>query len=162
MTHRAGAAALATALLAITACGGDESGSGPVTDAWTRPTPSGATTAAVYLAIDSDEDDVLTGASVNSAVAGGAELHTTQFLGDPDATVPADDLATGSGDVVMHAVEEIEVPGGERVQLDPGSQHVMLVDLAFPLDNGERFDLTLQFAEAGEQVVRVDVQDSPP
>jgi copper(I)-binding protein len=37
----------------------------------------------------------------------------------------------------------------------------MLLDLVQPLVVGDSFDLTLTFAEAGEQVVTVEVKDAP-
>jgi periplasmic copper chaperone A len=164
MSHRAGTAAtLVTALLALAACGDDDGGSnnGPVTNAWARPTPDGATTGAVYLAIEADEDDALIGVSIDPAVAGGAELHQTFFL-NPDSTVPpAQAVIEESDEVTMQELSEIEVPGGVRTEFDPLGPHVMLVDLVDPLEVGETFDLTVQFTEAGEQVVPVEVLDLP-
>jgi copper(I)-binding protein len=163
MIHRAWAAAtLVTALLALAACGDDDGGSdsGPATFAWARPTPAGATTGAVVLAFEPDDDDALVGVSVDPAVAGGAVLHQTFFL-DPAMSVPPT-IVEESDTVTMQEISEIEVPGGVRTQLDPASSHVMLVDLVDPLAVGETFDLTLQFSEAGEQVVAVEVSDLPP
>jgi len=41
------------------------------------------------------------------------------------------------------------VPAGERAVLEPGGYHVMFMDLAEPLVEGETVTATLRFAEAG-------------
>jgi periplasmic copper chaperone A len=69
-------------------------------------------------------------------------------------------MTTGvaSGEATMHPVPEIALP----VALEPGSWHLMLVGLADPLQAGETFDLTLDFAVAADQVVTVDVRHQAP
>jgi copper(I)-binding protein len=70
---------------------------------------------------------------------------------------------TGSdGTSMMHAVSSLEVPAGEAVNLEPNGVHVMLVDLAAPLEAGDTFDLTVDLAEAADVRVSVDVADDPP
>lgn len=61
----------------------------------------------------------------------------------------------------MRPVESIAVPAGETVSLKPGGYHVMLLDLVKPLVIGESFDLTVTFAEAGEQTVKAEVKEAP-
>ena len=157
---RRGAAVAALAVVA--ACGGDgeSSASVVVTDAWARATPAGATVGAVYFHVEGDGDDALVGASVDPAIAGGVELHMTMAVGDTSMTSVAG--AGGSGEVTMHPVPEIFLPADQGVALEPGSWHLMLVDLADPLEAGETFDLTLDFASASNQVVSVDVRQDAP
>ncbi len=143
--------AAVAALVVASACGGDGSDSLAVTEAWARPTPAGTTVGAVYFAVEGGGDaDAILGASVDPAVAGGVELHMTMLTGDTS-------MASG-GDAAMHPVPEIPVP----VALEPGSWHLMLVDLADPLEAGETFDMTLDFATAANQVVTVEVRDQAP
>jgi periplasmic copper chaperone A len=148
-------AALA-ALVVASACGGDDGdapGAVVVTDAWARSTPAGTTVGAVYFTVEGGDSDALVGASVDPAVAGAVELHMTMLAGDPTMTT-----GVASGEATMHPVPEIALP----VALEPGSWHLMLVGLADPLQAGETFDLTLDFAVAADQVVTVDVRDQAP
>jgi copper(I)-binding protein len=104
--------------------------------------------AAAYLRITSPEPDRLLDVAVPSGVARRAELHQT---------------AVSGGDVMtMQQVEAIELPAGEAVPLEPGGYHVMLLELAEPLDTGATFDLTLTFENAGEVTVVVEVRDEAP
>lgn len=58
----------------------------------------------------------------------------------------------------MRQVESIEVPSHGTATLRPGSFHVMLIGLAQPLKEGDRFPLTLTFERAGEVTVEVKVE----
>jgi len=141
------AAALGLALLA--ACGTSDGAAGAddeitITDAWARATPPGTSVGAVYFAVTSGRDETLVGATVDRAIAGSATLHTT--------------TTDTSGRTSMEALPALEVPAGEEVVLEPAGDHVMLVDLAAPLDDGDTFELTLTFATAGEQTVGVEVR----
>jgi periplasmic copper chaperone A len=160
------AVAAAAALALVAACGGDDGGSEAlaITDAWARATPAGTTVGAVYFDVGGDSEDSIVGASVDPSVAAGVELHMTMALGDQSMTSVggASAASGGSGEVTMHAVPQIFVPPGTTVALEPGSWHLMLVDLAAPLVTGESFDLTVDFATGDDQVVTVDVRNDAP
>jgi copper(I)-binding protein len=66
------------------------------------------------------------------------------------------------GTMTMREIEAIELPAGATVSLQPGGFHVMLMDLAAPLETGDSFDVTLVFAEAGEQRITVEVREDAP
>lgn len=68
----------------------------------------------------------------------------------------------GDGMMGMREVDEIPVPAGGTVALEPGGYHVMLIDLAAPLEVGTTFELTLEFAKAGTIVVEAEVRDEAP
>jgi copper(I)-binding protein len=160
------------AMSVLAACGGgDDGGAGVRVDgAWARATPGAATAAAVYMEVTSADGDRLVGAAVEPSVAGVAEIHETVTV---DATgTDATGTDTTGGDhadhgatdepMTMREVESIELPGGEPVTFAPGGLHVMLVDLADPLEEGERFDLTLTFDGADDLVVDVEVRLDAP
>jgi len=139
-----------------------------------------------------ETDDVLVDVSVDPSVAGTAELHETSMAegdgegemdgaGDDGAmgseTTPHDESATTAAEgeesrdasggeggemMTMKEVEEIAVPAGETVVLEPGGYHVMLIDLVDPLVVGDKIEITLVFAEAGEVVVEAEVRDTAP
>lgn len=109
---------------------------------WARATPPGTTVGAVYLVIDNRSrrsDRLLSAASLRAT---SVEVHAT--IRDLDQ-------------VRMRRVDPLHVGAGERLVLEPGGLHVMLVGLAAPLREGETVPLTLKFEHAGEVIVRVVV-----
>jgi len=115
-----------------------------VTNAWVRATPPGARTAAAYLTMTSPAGgDRLVGAS--TPAAGAVEIHTQ--------------VAEG-GVSRMARLAELELPAGEAVRLEPGGLHLMLIDLAMPLEPGAKVPLSLRFAGAGDLKLEVPVVDA--
>jgi copper(I)-binding protein len=177
-----GAALVTMALLA--ACGSDDDSSGEttttapptaeveVTDAWARTSPAVATAGAVYMTITNTGElaDVLVGAAVAPSVARTVELHeTVEGQGDDSmstTTAMGGDMTTttgmGGGMMTMQPVDEIPVPAGETVTLEPGGYHVMLLELAEPLEVGTTITVTLTFEQSGPVEVTADVRDTAP
>lgn len=139
--------AFAAVLIAFTApafAQGTGNASIAVEQPWSRATPSGAKTGAVYLTIDnkSGTPDKLTGASSN--VADKLQIH---------------EMKVENGVMQMREITGgLPVPANGSVVLKPGSYHVMLIGLKKPLTAGETFPLTLTFAKAGNISVTVPVQ----
>lgn len=176
---RAAVALLAAAALVLAACGDDDTDDAAdteaaapaaeveVTDAWARTSPRVANAGAVYMQIANggDLDDALVGVSVEEAVAATAELHETAVVDDDgmdDDGMDDDDNGMDDGMMEMRPVDRIDVPAGGSVTLEPGGHHVMLLELASPLEAGSTIEVTLVFAESGDQVVTVDVRDEAP
>lgn len=143
-----------------------------IVGAWARTSPAVATAGAAYLEITNgtETDDVLVAASVDEAVAATVELHETTEAGE-DGDAPMGDDTTGGvtetsmGDapmMQMSPVEEIPVPAGETVVLEPGGLHIMMLDLVEPLEMGTTIELTLTFEQAGDVVVTAEVRDMAP
>jgi periplasmic copper chaperone A len=111
---------------------------------WARATPPGANVAAGYFEIRNNgkQSDRLMSAA--TPVAKKVEMHVTEH---------ADEVAK------MRQLRAFEVPGRERLTLEPNGAHLMLVDLVQPLKKGERFPMTLRFERAGEVEVQFEVQD---
>ena len=134
----------------LSACGGagaaDADDAVTIDDAWARATPPGATVGAVYLTATGD--DALVGAAVDPAVAAAASLHTT--------------ITDSSGGSSMEELQSLDVPADGELVLEPTGSHVMLVDLARPLEDGESFELVLAFRSAGDVTVTVDVRAEAP
>jgi copper(I)-binding protein len=142
-----------------------------VTGAWARASAEGQTRGAAYLTIVSPTDDAIVAASVSGDVAGAVELHeTTADHGAADHGAghygAAGHGAAGhdgaDGTMVMRAVERIELPAGEPVELRPGGLHIMLLDLSEPLVAGDSFTLTLTLASGEEVDVDVEVREQAP
>lgn len=115
-----------------------------VRDAWARATPPGSSVAAVYLTIQGGAvPDRLVAAS--TARAADTQIHS---------------VTEDAGITRMRPVEGIEVPPHARVHLAPQAEHLMLMGLVQPLVEGERFQVTLEFAAAGKREASVEVR--PP
>lgn len=85
--------------------------------------------------------DVLVGAAAD--VAQRVELHQTRNM---------------SGMLMMEPVPRVDVAAGARVELKPGSYHLMLIGLKRPLKPGQSVTLTLRFERAGELTTRATVR----
>ena len=117
----------------------------------TYPTVANAPVGAGYMTIinSGDTDDRLISASVAGDVAGQAQLHQ---------------MALEDGIMRMSQVDGgIPIPAGETVLLESGGLHVMFLQLAGGLEEGETFPGTLTFENAGpvEVVFHVEARPAP-
>lgn len=160
------AAAAALCAVAIGACGDDDesgsqsasSGGVEITDAWSRVTAPSAKAGAVYMTISAQDGDTLTKAAVPTSIAGTTEIHETSAAhGSMGDDAVGDDKM---GAMTMKPVSSIEIPAGEDVQLEPGGYHVMLLELADPITDGETIPVTLTFEQAGEVEVEATARTS--
>ncbi|MFM8856421.1 MAG: copper chaperone PCu(A)C [Actinomycetota bacterium] len=157
-----------------------------ISAAWARTSPMSVTVGAVYMDITASADDELLSASVDPSIAASVEIHETVAadMTSGDSAMPgeegeeasedtmAGDMSGGmtedtmagdmSGEMTMRPVSSVVLPAGETVMLMPGGYHIMLLDLAAPLEVGQTFDVTLTFANAGTKVVTVEVRDEAP
>ncbi len=67
-------------------------------------------------------------------------------------------MTMDNGVMKMRPVDGLDLPAGKPVTLKPGGYHIMLTGLAKPLQEGQSFPLTLEFAKAGAREVTVSVQ----
>lgn len=129
-------------LLLVTAC--STSSTVPTAaDAWARPGLAGGTSA-VYLTITNPgtSDDALVSATSTDATA---EVHESS--------------TDASGMMSMAKVEEILIPGGGAVTLEPGGFHVMLMGLQHDLKVGETIEVGLVFRDGGTVMVQALVRE---
>ena len=143
-----------------TSCGGDSGVS--VEKPWARNSPMMATAGAIYMDLEAAEDDRLIGASVDISIAGKVEIHETAMMDDSMSEEGSMGEEGQMGAMTMREVGEIALPAGTTVNLEPGGLHIMLLDVATPLELGEKFDVTLSFENAGEKVVEVEVREEAP
>lgn len=155
------AAFAATLLLAVmTGCGGETTGGITVEGAWARSSAAVASAGAAYLEITNNgEADALVGASVDPSVAATVEIHETLMMAGTTGDMGS---PTTGGMMTMQPVDEIALPSGETVSLEPGGYHVMLLDLAAPLETGSTITITLSFANADDLTVTADVLETAP
>jgi hypothetical protein len=138
-------------------CGGD---TGVAVDKpWARNSPGMATAGVVYMDLASSDGDRLVGVGVDAGIAAKAEIHQTAMV-EGDGGDDSEDAMDGA--MMMQEVGEIDLPAGTTVNLEPGGFHVMLLDIADPLELGQKFDVTLTFETSGEKVVEVEVREEAP
>lgn len=108
--------------------------SGPieVQQVWSRAAPQGHTGALYLTVTDKGAADRLIG--VETPVADRAELHESKME---------------NGVMTMRPVDSLPVAPGKPLTLKPGGLHVMLMGLNRNLNEGDRFPVTLRFANAG-------------
>lgn len=149
MTRRTFPAALAAMLLSAmlfwTGLPGMARAADPtieVTAAFARASAGPMPMGAAYLTIRNTgkTDDRLL--SIETPASDRAELHTH---------VMTDGVAR------MTKVDGLTIPAGAAVTLKPGGDHLMLMGLAAPLEQGERFPMRLIFENAGTVEVEVPV-----
>lgn len=145
-----------------------------IAGAWARTSPMEVTLGAAYMTVTSAVDDELTDVSVDPSIAATAEIHemvmaemssdtTMSMSSDTTMSMSSDTtVMSGPGEMVMQEVDSIAIPAGETVELKPGGYHIMLIDLAAPLEIGQEFDIVLTFANAGDVTVTVVVADEAP
>ena len=102
---------------------------------WTRETPKGATIGGGYVEIKNSGAvaDRLLGGSVS--VAKLFEIHQTTM---DNGVAKMRQVTTG-----------VEIGPGQTLKFEPGSSHLMFVNLTGPLHAGEKVHGTLQFEHAG-------------
>ena len=160
-------ALLAIGLSTIVSCGGSDSASDTtiattpvitVTGQWARTSPDATDMGAAYLKINSDADDTLISAMVDTSVAAMAQIHEMVPVENGMSTESTMD----SSAMTMQEVDHIDIVAGTQLELKPGGYHIMLMKLVKPLLTGETFKVTLTFTKAGAVVVDVPVLEDAP
>ena len=140
------AAITVASLIAVPAFAGDIT----VTDAYARSGSPSAKSGAAFMMIanTSAEDDQLIAATSDAAAR--VELHTHK--------------ETGDGVMQMMEVEGgFTIPAGGSHMLMRGGDHVMLMGLNGPMEDGKSVTITLSFEKAGdvELEVPIDLKRKP-
>ena len=118
-----------------------------VMDPYARAASPTAKAGAAFMTLHNvgTEDDRLIGARTDAAKR--VELHTHK--------------ETGDGIMQMIEVEEgFPLAAGEMIHLHRGGEHVMLMGLLGPLEQGADIDVTLVFETAGEDQVTIPVDNA--
>ncbi|TVR32332.1 MAG: copper chaperone PCu(A)C [Balneolaceae bacterium] len=147
------AASLLLFVLVMAGCSGETqesaesfeiSGEGiQIEGAWARPASEGRMSAAYFLITNfEDQNDNLI--SVQSDVAQLVEIHESYEL--------------DNGMMGMREVPELEIPSQSTIRLEQGGLHIMLIQVTRTLADGETFELTLNFANHGEQIVEIPIR----
>ena len=116
---------------------------------WSMELPPNAPTVAAYFVITNKGDSADRLVSVDSPIAGSAQLHEHVQQGDL---------------MKMQQVPSVAIPAGGFVTFAPMAYHVMLLDLKDRalVRDGQKFPLTMHFEKSGEVTVDVTVQKQAP
>jgi len=115
-----------------------------VADAWVKAAESGMTAAFATLTSTADAPMRLVGA--RSEAAPTLQLHET--------------ASDGSGGMSMKEKEGgFEIPAGGALVLEPGGDHIMLLDLAAPLLAGDAVEIVLLFEDGAEVPFTAQIRD---
>jgi copper(I)-binding protein len=108
---------------------------------WIRATVPAQKTAGAFMQIKSAKAARLVG--VSTPVAGRTELHQMSMDGQT---------------MRMHAVDAVDLPANQPVDLAKSGYHIMLFDLQRQLKDGDQVPLTLRVLDAGGKIDNVTVQ----
>src|SRR5450432_1605633 len=143
--HALACTALLAFFLAAPALGQEvKAGDLVITQAWSRATPGGAKIGGGYLTIENkgSAPDRLIGGSAD--VASKLEVH---------------EMAMNNGVMTMRPLDKgLSIEPGKTVKLAPGGYHLMLLDLKYPLKQGDKLPVTLEFEKAVKVKLSLDVQ----
>ena len=148
------AALVAVSLLALTGCAGTtapaESDSAPagdtvtIEDAWVKAADEGMS--AAFGTLSNTGTDDVTVVSAETAASSMVELHET--------------VENEAGEMVMREIEGgFVIPAGGTLLLEPGANHIMLMDLAAPLKAGAEVTVTLTFSDDSTYEFTAPVKD---
>jgi periplasmic copper chaperone A len=110
---------------------------------YARPTPPGATVAEAYLKVRNAGKDADRLVRAASPIAGVVEIREMFF----EQNV-----------MKVRSIPGLGIKPGDTLTLQPGSYHIMLMDLKAPLAAEQRFPMTLTFERAGSVDVAVEVE----
>ncbi len=113
-----------------------------VSEAYVRAVPPGQPNSAGFMVLTNRSGQSLVLKDADSPIARSVELHTHTMQG---------------GMMRMRQVEQIELPAGEQVALQPGGHHVMFIGLNQELMPGQKVDVTLKFADGSSLPLQVPV-----
>lgn len=133
--------ALLVVILLASRAGG---GSVEVSDAWARPSPGVADTAAFYVSLvnQGDVDDVLLGAESDRCAE--AQLHESVME---------------EGTMSMSHLPSIVLASGSDLEMAPAGIDIICMGVTEPLTVGEAVSVTLTFEQSGDLTVPVPVEE---
>ncbi len=99
-----------------------------ITEAWSKAADGGMT--AVFGKVSNTSDQKVTITGVTTTISDTAELHTTE-------------LDSSTGQSQMKKVDSLSIDPGQTLTLEPGKDHVMIMDLQCSLKAGANVSVTL-------------------
>lgn len=147
---------LAIAALSVAGCGRPAenlsnqaqptSGGLEVRGQWVRESSAAVPVSAAYGRIRNSGSGAVRLIGGDTPLAGRVEIHT---------------VVTENGVTRMRPLPDgLAIPAGGEVELRPGGDHIMLMDLKRPIRNGEQVPLTLRFDRAPALTIQLDARSA--
>ena len=114
-----------------------------VSDAWVREAPPGARMLAAYLTIENTADEDLVLVDVSSPQFAHVMMHRSEII---------------DGMARMIHEDSITIPAGKKLELKPGSYHLMMPAPDNRLETGDPVLFMLQFSNGGQLEVHAEVR----
>ncbi len=110
---------------------------------WARASLGTSRPGGAYLTVRNEGSESISLIGLRTDISGMASIHETSTNSDGVSSMaPADDIM---------------IPAGGMIALEPGGYHAMLMQLQSPLVEGETFSLTLLFSDGTELEITVPV-----
>lgn len=115
-----------------------------VSAAWVKAAESGMT--AAFGVLHNDTGSEITITSISSPASTEVQLHETVTTADHNSTMQ--EVKTG-----------FVIGGGQNLELEPGGNHIMLMDLTAPLLPGQEVTFTIHFSDGTSQDITAVVKE---
>jgi copper(I)-binding protein len=125
--------------LSMTACADGVT----VSDAYIRGLPPGQSVTAAFMTLNNSSERACRLVGASSAISSSAEIHAHSHH---------------NGRMSMRPVDEVNIPAGNVVSLEPGGYHLMLFGLKHSLKEGDEHSITLFFEGCPELKVVAPVR----
>ena len=112
-----------------------------VKDAWVRGTTPAQKATGAFMELTSSDAAALLSAA--SPAAGVVEIHTMKME---------------DGVMKMRQIPKLDLPAGKGIKLQPGGNHVMLMDLKQQLKKGDVVPITLKIEGKDKQVQTLEIK----
>ena len=112
-----------------------------VKDSWVRGTTPAQKATGAFMEITSSDAAALLSAA--SPAAGVVEIHTMKME---------------DGVMKMRQIPKLDLPAGKGIKLQPGGNHVMLMDLKQQLKKGDVVPITLKIEGKDKQVQTLEIK----
>jgi len=146
MRHLSKSLALIAGLLAISIPAFAADATLRVDDPYIRLVPPGTTTTGAFMTIHN---------------AGNAERKLVKATSPVSDTVQLHTHINDNGVMKMREIPDIAVPAGGKVELKPGSYHIMLIEMKSELKEGDHVPITLSFDDNTTSQLEATVRKLP-
>ena len=134
---------LSTPFLTINASAEGTADKITINDPYVRAVPPMVKTTAAFMQIQNSDKVERFVVDAATPVAGAVELHMH---------------TNDDGVMRMRRIPHIHLPPGETVALQPGGLHIMLFDLASPVEPGDELPITLTFQDGSTKNISAIVR----
>lgn len=117
-----------------------------VENAWVRPNVPPVKIAAAYLIIRNPTDHPVSLVAASTPVASITEMHAMSHDGNI---------------MRMHKLDRLPIPANGTTSMQPGGNHLMLIDLHNDLQPGATVDISLTFDNGQTQIIHAPVKNNP-